>query len=360
MSITTVAPIIQLLEQASDHGASTRSAMSGAEKLASIYRRPGPYTTVYLARRPLLADAEADTAQRWSLLRQDLEAQCAPPGVLDAIEARLALPAPDDTSAVAVIAAADGTTIVEHGQDPPVHDVGVVDTLPYAGPLLEWHQRRIPHVVVTVDEQGADVACFGLDHYTRVDTVDGDIADVVGPVVSAIRDIGARLIVVSGDTFVAKRLADELTPLVPVSCRVIAETGATSLDELVESTVTHVADTAARATVSYLREFRYLASHQSAVDGTADTVAALRDGTADALLIHDDPDDQRRIWIGPNAQDISLESRSGWDTHARLVDAALRAAIASGIEVHIIPSTGTRGPDEDTAVLIRETADPVA
>ena len=105
MSVTTLAPMLELLDMEDLENLNLPDPVSGTDKLRSIYRRPGPYTTVYLARRPLLPGAEADTAERWATLRADLEAQCAPVEALTAIDARLALPAPEDTSAIAVIAA---------------------------------------------------------------------------------------------------------------------------------------------------------------------------------------------------------------------------------------------------------------
>lgn len=354
MAVTTLSPMLELLEMDDLDNVHLPEPVSGAEKLRSLYAHPGPYTTVYLARRPLLRDGDADTGRRWEQLRNDLEAQCAPPEALAAIEARMALPAPSDTSAVAILAAADGSTIVEHGQDALHADLALVDELPYVAPLLEWHQRRIPHLVVTIDDDGADIATFGLDHYTRIDSVDGQPADIVEPTLSLVEAIGAEVVVVAGPRFVTRRLAEDLAGAVPVGCKVVAEPDPASVDDLADAAVRHVADAAARATVGLLRELRYLAAHQSAVDGTADTVAALRAGTADVLLIHDDPTDQRRVWIGPEPTDISLESRPGWTDHGRLVDAAIRAAIVQGISVHIIPSTGPKGPDDDTAALVRD------
>ena len=143
----------------------------------------------------------------------------------------------------------------------------------------------------------------------------------------------------------------------PIECRVVAEPGAATPDELADATVRHLSDAAARATVGYLRELRFLASHHAAVDGTADTIAALRAGEADVLLIHDDPDDQRRIWTSPNPQDLSLESRPDHPINARLVDAAIRAAITTNTTVHIIPTTGPNGPDDNTAALSHSTGE---
>jgi hypothetical protein len=288
-------------------------------------------------------------------MRRDLESQGVATAVLDAIDARLALPAPEDSAAIAVIVASDATTVVDYGQEPPRSDVAVADTLPYVAPLLEWDQRRVPHLVVTIDEAGADIATFGPDRYSRLDTVAGALPDIVQPVADLAEAIHCGLIVVAGDPFLSRRVAADLLTVVPIGCRVVAEPDANDVDELTDVTVRHVSDMAARATVGYLRELRYLAAHHSAVDGTADTIAALRARSADVLLIHDDPGDQRRVWIGPEPHQISLERRIDHPTHARLIDAAIRAAIAADAIVHIIPTTGDLGPDDNTAALHRQT-----
>ncbi len=328
-------------------------ALTAAERLRLLYEHPGPYVSVFLAIRPMLADADANTAGRWSVLRSDLESHGAGPETLAAIDARLALPAPDDAAAVAVLAAADATTVVDYGQEPPSVDTATIDTLPYAAPLLEWHQRRVPHLVVTIDDSGADIATFGPDGYTRLDSIDGALHDLATPIATVAEATHARLILVAGVPFATRRLADELAKVVSIGCRVVAEPGPSSVDDLADAAVRHVSDTTARTTVGFLRELRFLASHSAAVDGTADTIAALREQRADVLLIHDNPADQRRIWIGQEPRQLSLESRSGYDQHARLVDAAIRAAVMSDSTIHIIPTTGATGPEDNTAVLSR-------
>jgi hypothetical protein len=343
-----------------------RQPVRAPERLQRIYEHEGPYTTVYLATSPLSADTTvylppdpltADTSRnlqrRWAPLRVDLVAQSAPTMALEAIDARLGLPGPEDTAAIAIIAAADGATIVEYGQEPLRADVAVVDALPYAGPLLEWDQGLVPHLVVIVDDSGADIVVFGTDHSTRLDSHEGTWAELSGVVVDTIQAAKSELVVVAGSPSIVGPLAAHLTTSVPIECRVVAEADPTTTDEIADATVRHLCDTTARATVGYLRELRFLAAHGEAVDGTADTIVALRSDGADVLLIHDDPADQRRIWTGPDPHQLSLESRLDHPTNARLIDAAIRAAISTDTIVHIIPTTGVCGPDDNTAVLRR-------
>ncbi|GJM36804.1 MAG: hypothetical protein DHS20C19_01710 [Acidimicrobiales bacterium] len=332
--------------------AATRPAPTAMDRLQSIYRSPGPYTTVYLATRPLLPHAERDLDVRWREMRAELETQCAPLDALEAIDARLALPDPADTAAVCVIAAADGSTVVEYGMEPPRVDVGSVDTLPHVGPMLEWQQRRVPHLVVTADQFGADIVTFGADHFADLDAVEGDVGTIATIVSTAATAIGARLVVVGGDPASAQTLADELNAVTAPWCNVVACLDE-NVDQFADSTVRHVSDAAARTTVGYLRELRFLATHDAGIDGTDDTIAALVSGVPGVLLVHDDPMDQRRIWIGTAPFQLSQEKNTECRRQARLVDAAIWSAVLQGMDVHIIPTTGHTGPDDDTAIIDR-------
>jgi len=303
---------------------------------------------VYLA-------AEDSPHEAWSTVRPDLIEQGATEEAVRAIEARLGLPAPEHTAGHCVIAAADGTTIVDHATDPPHDDLAFVDTRPYAARLLEWDQRRVAHVVVTVGDNGADITSFDVNHRTET-TVHSD--EVAGPgpahgpadaVAHACEAISARLVVVAGDEGLTGAVSEALVARLPVTCRVVTES-VDSLDDLVDLVVRHVADTVARTTVEQLRDHRFLRTHEAAVDGVNDTIAALAAGAAERVLMPDDPNDQRRLWIGAGPTDLSL-TQVGNFVQARLSDAIIRSAVLQGADIYIIPSTGETGPDDDTAAF---------
>ena len=326
---------------------------SAGDRLSTIYSHPGPYASVFLRVRPSSEAGEAWAAARWmDLRRMDLRRglieRGAPRPAIDAVDRHLAAEPPADVAAIGVVAAADGHTIVDHALDPPRCDLATVDSLPYAAPFLEWNQRGVPHVVVVVDHTGADAVSFHPDRPATSLSLDAENGSLVDEITVSIRTLRAELAVVGGDPARARALGDALTPLVGPFCNVVVELGGTA-DDLAVSTVRHVSDAAARSTVGFLREFRFLAEHDAAVDGMERTVSALRRRQPGVRLIHDDPDDTRRVWLGPTATDLSVEPRKGWNVSARFVDAAIRAAIASGIRVHVIPSTGATGPAGDTA-----------
>lgn len=331
--------------------------VGSTELLATIYRSPGPYVTVYLA-IPALDDDGGDIAQRWRRLRKDLEADEVPAPALEAIDARLALPAPDDSAAVAVIAAVDGTTVVQHGTEPPRADLAVFDTLPYAAPLLEWQQRRVSHLVVVADQTGADVVSFRNDHLTTVDSYPQSGQELAQTVARHIQVIDAELVLVSAVGEANLDLAERIRGAAPISCHVVDERSEPGAVDLADATVREVSDLVARRTVGRLRELRFLTSHDGAVDGTNETIAALADGSAASLLLHDDPRDDRRLWIGSDPRQLSFDEQPE-HVQARLVDAAIRSAVLQHIPVNIIPSTGPSGPEDDTAAVLKTTGDPL-
>lgn len=289
--------------------ASIPAPPSALDMLRSVYLHHGPYTSLYLQASPLPHDPQLAIGQRWDDLRLDLGASGAPAPALDAIEARLSLPAPDDAAGMCVIAAADGHTVVDHSHEPPRRDFGIVDTLPYAAPLLEWEQRRVPHLVVTVDRTGADVIVFGGHHRGPVALeLTGSVKDLAYDLTARADALDARLVLLAGE---------------PTRCQALVT---------------------ALTTAGSLGEFRVLASHEAAVDGTAATVEALTRGMPDVLLIQNDPTDQRRIWVGDDPRRLSTMRRPGTETEARFVDAAIRSAVARDVAIHIIPSRCRAAP----------------
>ena len=343
-------------ETPDDIGALVSAAPNAADLLQSIYQRPQPYTSVYLQTQPWPAGQPqpSDYEYRWRRLRLELAEQGAPFRSLAAIDSRLAFPLPKEMAGLGVIAASDGHTIVDHALEPPRVDFASVDTLPYAAPLLEWDQRRIPHLVVTIDETGADIVTFGSASRSTIasTTMIGSSQQLADEIRSRAMAIDARLVVIAGDDDARSPLARSLGRQVDPTTRIVIDESA-DVDELADATVRHVIDTAARTTVDYLREFRFLASHDAASHGTADTISAIADGRVDVLLVTDDPADQRRCWIGDDPSALSMERRPGLHSQARIVDAAIRSAIAQGVRVHIISSTGPRGRSGNIAGLDR-------
>src|SRR3546814_2253910 len=81
-----------------------------------------------------------------------------------------------------------------------------------------------------------------------------------------------------------------------------------------------------------------------AVGGMAPTIDALNQAAVAVLLVHDDVDDQT-AWAGPEPVPLGLQrdadAIAGHDIHeVRLADAIVRAALATGASVRVIPAAG--------------------
>jgi peptide subunit release factor 1 (eRF1) len=114
----------------------------------------------------------------------------------------------------------------------------------------------------------------------------------------------------------------------------------------------------AEDTVEFLRQFKEERGQRDlAVEGAQATIEALAAARVDTLLIHDDPDDDRTAWFGPEpgmvAQSEKTLSDMGVDQprRARLVDVAIRAAFSTGAAVRIVPSVGS--VDQGIGAILR-------
>ena len=153
-----------------DHtGVTPRVALS-APDLVDIVLGEGPFLTVYLATEASIENAAQRSELRWKDLRRELAGQGVDGAILAAVDP-LVLDAHLEGECLVVIANRDGLLHVSHQPEPPVRDAGRWGPLPMVGPLLEWRQSQVPHLVALVDRKGADlfvVRSDGPDGYAEV------------------------------------------------------------------------------------------------------------------------------------------------------------------------------------------------
>ncbi len=249
-----------------------------------------------------------------------------------------------------------------------------VDTLPSLGHYLEWRQTLIPHVVVTADRAGADIIESADGRTLDATTVEGDTdvihrgsaggwsqrrfqqraenqwddnaAEVARAVTESVERTGARIIVAAGDVRALGMLRDHLSPDDAALLHEIPGGRADGVDEdaMVDDIDTALADVGARDVRDLLGRHAAAAPSGQAVAGPADTLEMLGQGRASHLLVHDDPDDDRRAAFlidGPvSALDTAaLEGLGSDPAEGRLVDVAIRAALLTGAEIVIVPPT---------------------
>ncbi|MGI8806396.1 MAG: hypothetical protein ACR2KK_00805 [Acidimicrobiales bacterium] len=94
--------------------------------------------------------------------------------------------------------------------------------------------------------------------------------------------------------------------------------------------------------VAVLQRFREEnGRHDRAADGPARVIESLRAAMVDTLLVHDDEDDDRSAWFGPEPNHLGLNVADleamgvTQPQQARLVDVAVRAALGTGAAVRL-------------------------
>jgi len=361
-------------------------------EIAAVFDGGAPFVTVYLATEAAVEQATQQSELRWKTLRRELSAAGAPEETLSAIDP-LVPDAHQEGRTLAVIGDASGVRLVRHEPEPPARDAGWVAPLPRVGPLLEWAQGAVPHLVVLADRAGADIVAFsrraaasgaggaadvvsvgedtGADPELRKSNPGGwsqrryqnraenlwehNAKAVADQVASLVDETGARLVVVTGDVRALQFLRDHLPqPVLDILREVEGSRGPgaadAGLDHIADEVVKLVATVAAEDTVEFLRQFKQeKGQHDLAAQGARATLAALAAARVDTLLIHDDPDDERTAWFGPEpgmvgeteAAITELGTGAGAPQQARLVDVAIRAAFTSGAAVRVIPSLGS-------------------
>jgi hypothetical protein len=356
-------------------------------ELAELVRSEGPFVTVYLTTEADIDNAAQRSEQRWKTLRGDLAGAGASKAALDTIEALV----PDahlEGQCLAAVAGPDGVCHVEHQPEPPRRDVGRVAPLPSIVPLLEWRQVSPPHVVVLADREGADLVAVrhaaeeirreagGTDGPIRKvgpggwsqrryqqraeNTWQQNAQDVANELVRLADQVNARLVVAAGDVRALQLLTDGLPRSLAERLQVVegGRAAGVSLDAVAEDVVRAVATAVAADTVEVLRKFREERGQgDRAADGPAATLTALAAAQVDMLLVHDDPDDERTAWFGPEPNQVGTTAAAvagfgaSQPVEGRLVDVAVRAALGTGAGVQVVPGGG--GPKGGLGAILR-------
>jgi hypothetical protein len=354
--------------------------------VASAFDGTGPFLTVYLGTDAAVEQASQQNELRWRNLRRELEKDGAPAETLTAIDP-LVPDAHHRGRTLAVVADATGLRLVRHEPEPPARDAGWVAPLPRVGPFIEWAQSAVPHLVVLADRAGADIVVFtrradsigaggapvvsvgdenGEDPVLRKSNPGGwsqrryqnraenqweqNAKEVADHVTALAGETGARLVVVAGDVRALQLLTEHLPERTAELLREVdgARGPGSGLDEIADDVVKLAATVVAEDTVEILRQFKQERGQGDlAVEGTKPTIEALAAARVDTLLIHDDPDDDRTAWFGPEPGMVgqAKETLTGLGAtdpqQGRMVDVAIRAAFTSGAAVRIVPSAGS-------------------
>ena len=346
-----------------------------------------PVATVALGTPAAVENAGPANELRAREVIRPIEEAGAPEAVIEAVLATVS-GAHQHGEGLAVYASPQGLLHLRHSPVPPRRELARWDTLASLSLLLDWDQHQPRYLVVLVDHRGADLIASGAgtaDRYEEAGSERYPVArnapggwsqrryqqhamdnwarsahEVAAAVVDLAAEVRPDVVLVGGDP----RSVGLLTEALPseVAAGTVAVSGTRAADggddQAAREVARMVQTEVARQTVAAVEEFRmHLGRGDRAVEGAEATFDALRQGRVSALLIHDDPKDQRRAWFGQEVNTVGLSTGqiegvgSGPLCDGRLVDVALRAAIGTSARVRLVPRGG--GPAEGIGALLR-------
>lgn len=314
----------------------------------------GPYVSIYFDDSHNTEDAAKRIELTWADLREQARDAGAGDAAVRALDdAMLDAPPAKGNSGRALVAAGDRVVVDERLADPP-QPVVRVSQRPYLVPLFTGHKRREPVVVVVADSIGAEITVVdrhgrrhvheagGRDHPVHKvrgggsahrsiqshaeETIEANIHDVAAETTGAVRENGARVLVLAGEVTARAGVRDALPD--DVSRVAVFARGRTVPDEELRDLIDEV-ETAERDTVIERFQAENGRTDGLAVLGVEAVTAALREANVETLLVGDP--EPRKVRIGDDPTQIDLETLSG--TTAEADEAIPYAAILSGAGV---------------------------
>lgn len=345
------------------------------EDLRQLVERPGPFLTL-VVERPESSGRSADRTA------SDVRSACE--GGPFEVHAETVVAAVEEAfpeaEAVVVVVDQAGVVLIEHLDGAPRRAGAWSGEVPVLTSIIERRTADLPVVMVSVDRTGADVSWSGplpagaaalggaeVDgpevHLRKVkgggwshrrfqqraeDAWERTAREVAAVVEAAADEVGARLLVVGGDDRMVHLVRAELPG--PLEQRVREVPGSRADDgsdddrdaAAVRWQRTAVAEDTVRALALFDRE---LGQADRAADGFDGVLGALRESRVDLLLVHDGEDGRSACFVpdGPTlvaGTARELEDLGAHDVRsARAIDVAIRAALLTGADVRIVPTT---------------------
>lgn len=344
-----------------------------AQSLRDLCREPAPIASIYFGLRAI----EDDTRSRWKAIAHELAEQGAGPLLIERLRTHV-LDAIPGHGVLAAFTTGEKIALSSPMPDASLPDRARYGDLPHLLPALEWLQSHPPHAVVVLDRQGAELTVHpggaappihrtihGPDdeiernapggwaqaRYQRraEDSWEHNAKQIVEELLPLIRRHAVRLLIVAGDvrteSYLEKHLPGPLRQKLTIR-RVSGSRGQDGAQPLraeqITADVLLAVSDRDRSMLALLDEERRPGGR--AVLGSEDTLAALRAGRVQVLLLTDDAGRPRSAWYGPNTDQIAAEpeelQRLGVQPRrASLVDIATRTALLTKARPLILPAS---------------------
>ena len=348
-------------------------------ELRQVLAHRGPFATVHLDGSHDTENAAHEQELRWRAARAALAAKGADENTLAALDDAVRDALPTTGRAGRLLIAAGGEVLLDRTlAGPPSAPVTRVGACPYLLPLVALDAGQVPHVAALVDKVGADVRAVDADGVVRSEhategenhpvhkvrgggwshlriqhsaeeTVHRNVRLVAEELARLVDEVGARLLVIAGESQVVAELKQELPPR---CAEILAEPSgrregrSEEFDRIVTSLATERARTEQDAIVE---EFRaaLAADRGLAVQGLAATTSALREGNAAAVVISDPTLHDAALWTSDEPRSVALtedELRAVGASHvdrARADEALPAAALMIGAD--LVSAADVRG-----------------
>ncbi len=359
--------------------------------LSSVLAAEGPFVTVHMGAESAVEQAADRYEMTWKSLAKQLEERGVEAPVREAILGARGEHSEGDARLVIASVPDAKVLLAEPVTTRPATDTIEIAPLPDLLPLLTDLTARVPHVVVHADRTGADVEAFyDVAQVAEEVTVKGrtlhlrkvqgggwahlhyqhraenqwreNAKEIRETAMQLAEQVGAQLIVGVGDerelTYVKEGLAQ------PWDGRWVEIPGGRSQDgseDLVQQRVRdavslHVAAETLELLADYAQE---RGQAKRACDGLPDVVQALRKAQVETLLLTTDADQHSTLWYGEDPSQLGTSRQDveglGATSAAEgpMIPVLLRAALATGAGVQLVPHQSEQAPQSGVGALLR-------
>ena len=338
----------------------------------------GWVASVYLDVSRNRAGAPHEVRLRWEALAEQLREQGADDKTVDAAGEAATQSHAQPGAAGRAVFAGDGRVLHEADlPNPPRRELARWAALPHLLPLLAQTPEYVPHVMVALsrtvatitafDRTGQQVRCGseeGEDHPVHKASAGGaahysmqrqteevwarNARSFAAEIERVVTTLHAELIVLTGDVRARSLVREALGERSRAITEEMAGPGPDdrTTDQSVDEQVRRLAaQRAAERTGQLVAQFEQERGRNTglAVEGLAAVIQALQRKQVSALLLHDDPSSELRLWIGPEPAQLARTKEELREIGAPVLgleraDAALvRAVAGSGAELVLLP-----------------------